>query len=226
LAAFAQAHFPGMTQDPPPEEPWQSPQDPYSRGRPPTGPYGQGQPPPPYAGNYGGEATRGGLPQYRGVDFGYTELAEDLAGRWRRLFAALLDGLLVSIVSNILEAPFRDWSDPGRVTGGNVAANLVTVVLAFVYFWLMHAIRGQTLGKMALKIRVVREDDLGAIDLGQSAARSAFSFLISIVTCGIGGIVDVAWILWDPRRQALHDKVAKTLVVKVDPTELDPYTRR
>ncbi|MEU7749099.1 hypothetical protein [Nonomuraea sp. NPDC049158] len=29
----------------------------------------------------------------------------------------------------------------------------------------------------------------------------------------MGGLLDLGWILFDPRKQALHDKAAKTVVV-------------
>ena len=40
---------------------------------------------------------------------------------------------------------------------------------------------------------------------------------IGMVT-GVVGYVDVAWLLWDQRRQCLHDKIADTLVEQKPPT--------
>jgi hypothetical protein len=31
------------------------------------------------------------------------------------------------------------------------------------------------------------------------------------------------WILWNPRRQCLHDKAAKIVIAKVSPGDPDPY---
>jgi uncharacterized RDD family membrane protein YckC len=57
----------------------------------------------------------------------------------------------------------------------------------------------------------------GPITWGQAGIRVGFQYLISLVTCGIGQIVDLAWILFDRRKRALHDKVAKTLVISTRP---------
>jgi len=146
-------------------------------------------------------------------------------GRWRRLIAAIIDGIVVYVVTLIVVGQITGATYDGS-TGRALVASLAVAVLGFLYYVLQHARWGQTLGKRAMSIRVVRESDAGAISYGQSARRLLFEYLISFVTCGIGGVVDVAWILWDERRQALHDKVAKTVVVKAEPGMPDPYARR
>jgi uncharacterized RDD family membrane protein YckC len=174
---------------------------------------------------------QGGSQQYGSVgygqQFGQSDSAEELAGRWRRLFAAIIDVLILSVFNALLSLPFVDYqTTDNRVSVSVYSSSGISVLVSFLYFWIMHATRGQTLGKMAMGIRVVRADDLDAITYGQAAWRHVFVYLISLVTCGIAGIVDVAWILWDKRRQALHDKIANTLVVKVDPNGPNPYARR
>jgi uncharacterized RDD family membrane protein YckC len=77
-----------------------------------------------------------------------------------------------------------------------------------------------------MSLRVVRADDAGAIGYGQAAWRLLFAYVVSLVTCGVGGLVDVAWILWDRRRQALHDKVAHTVVIRTQPGMPDPYVNQ
>jgi uncharacterized RDD family membrane protein YckC len=66
--------------------------------------------------------------------------------------------------------------------------------------------RGQTIGMMLYGI-AVRDIEGGPVSVGRAAIRS----LILIV--GSGFLIDAFWPLWDPRRQALHDKPARTLVV-------------
>ena len=63
-----------------------------------------------------------------------------------------------------------------------------------------------------------------SVALGSGRLAPDFEYLLTAITCGIGGLIDVAWILWDPRKQALHDKVAKTLVVTAVPP--NPYDGR
>jgi uncharacterized RDD family membrane protein YckC len=186
---------------------------------PPAEPYGPGPRP---AEPYGGEpATR----PYGTADepAGYGAVFE-YGGRWRRLIAAIVDGLIVYAVTWLLTAPILGF---GTMYEGSLArqtfANIVAGVVAFLYSVLQHGRWGQTVGKRVMSLRVVRAEDAGAIGYGQAAWRLLFAYLISLVTCGVGGLVDVAWILWDPRRQALHDKVARTVVVRAEPGMPDPY---
>jgi uncharacterized RDD family membrane protein YckC len=148
-------------------------------------------------------------------------------GRWRRLIAAVIDGLIVYAASWIVTAPILGF---GTIYEGSVArqaaANLIAGVLAFLYYVLQHGRWGQTLGKRTMGLRVVRAEDAGAVGYGQAALRLVFAYAISAITCGIGGIIDVAWILWDARRQALHDKVARTVVVTAEPGAPNPYEGR
>jgi uncharacterized RDD family membrane protein YckC len=154
-------------------------------------------------------------------------IAVDLAGRWARLFAAIIDGIITSAISIAITAPITgvgaiygsDTSDLGPRLG----ANALTVVVAIIYYVFQHGKWGQTIGKRALGIRVVRSQDGGPISYGAATWRVLFEYLIAVVTCAIGAFLDVAWILWDRRRQALHDKVAKTLVVKANGP--NPYAR-
>ncbi|TDD84897.1 RDD family protein [Actinomadura darangshiensis] len=158
--------------------------------------------------------------------------AGELASRWARLGAAIVDLIIVGIVTGLISIPFVNWDrvfnpEPGdsMYNGAQVGTNAISVVLAFLYYWLMHAKWGQTLGKMLLRIRVVREDDGQAITTGQAVGRSAFYSVLGGI-CGCIGLIDVLWILWDPRKQALHCKVAHTVVVRADQYQPNPYAHR
>ena len=85
--------------------------------------------------------------------------------------------------------------------------------------------RGRTLGMRVLGTRCIREDTGQPPSLGQSALRwlvpdggsyilrSLATFpLLSLVLFPIV-LLDSLWMLWDPKKQTLHDKVAGTLVV-------------
>lgn len=138
-----------------------------------------------------------------------------LAGRWRRLFAGVLDWLIVNIVA----APFS-WTSWDYVWNESkngwerfpVEHTFVAGLVAFLYFWLLHAFwNGQTLGKKLFGIRVVSEYG-GRIGVGQTAVRQAVATVLEWLCC-VGLLLDLAWILFDPRKQALHDKAARTVVV-------------
>ena len=81
----------------------------------------------------------------------------------------------------------------------------------------MIALKGQTLGKMATSIKVVRADNGLVPGWGKSIGRW-------IIPAALGFIPFVGWILallvylsltWDKARQGWHDKAVKTLVIKV-----------
>jgi uncharacterized RDD family membrane protein YckC len=156
---------------------------------------------------------------------GPAAITADLAGRWSRLLAAALDGIITSLISGVIAAPLVGvramYDSSTEHFGDRLGANGITVVVAIIYFTVQHGKWGQTIGKRALGIRVVRSVDGGPIGYGTAAWRVLFSYLIALVTCGLGALLDDLWILWDERKQALHDKVAKTYVVKANGP--DPY---
>ena len=72
------------------------------------------------------------------------------AGFWRRGGAVLLDSLILMIVNGLLGAMFAIGGD-NMVTIGQIVTSLAGLVY-YVYF-IGH--RGQTVGKMVMKIKVV-----------------------------------------------------------------------
>jgi uncharacterized RDD family membrane protein YckC len=77
---------------------------------------------------------------------------------------------------------------------------------------------GQTLGKQALNIRVIR-DNGQPFDFGSALLRE---FVIKYLLFGVVGgfffaipwLIDYLWPLWDEQNRALHDMLAQTHVVK------------
>ena len=73
---------------------------------------------------------------------------------------------------------------------------------------------GQTIGKRAMKIRVVRLADGGPV--GTSLATRRWLVEVGCGLIGVVALLDGLWQLWDqPYRQCLHDKWPQTVVVKV-----------
>ncbi|MET8147479.1 RDD family protein [Actinoplanes sp. NPDC049668] len=94
---------------------------------------------------------------------------------------------------------------------------VLTLVGYYVYNVEMMFRSGQTVGKKLMKIRVVPLTPGAALTRGMAAKR----YLIEYI-CGVFvpffAYLDGLWQLWDkPFQQTLHDKVAKTVVVKVAP---------
>lgn len=187
-----------------------------------------------------------------GPRYGYADPRDVLAGRWARLGGAILDSLILACVAAPAALFSIRWDKMEEsVESGEPVTNpldlynvprlvvsyTIVFLLGWAYYTVLHAKWGQTIGKKAVGIRLVRAADQSAVSWGQAFGRQAFVYAISIVTVvvnfqtpagaviGLLGLLDTAWILWDPRRQAVHDKVAGTLVVKAAPWLPNPYAR-
>jgi uncharacterized RDD family membrane protein YckC len=153
-----------------------------------------------------------------------------LSGWWRRAGAAVIDAIIVGAVAIALMAPlgiglFASDGDGSGVVAfavGFFAAALVVTVVAFLYAPLLMArTNGQTLGRMATGIRVVRTNG-EPMTFGLALLREVVvkGLLINTVggslTFGLAGLLDVLWPLWDEENRALHDFVVQTRTVLVD----------
>lgn len=148
---------------------------------------------------------------------------------WKRVVAAIIDGIIIAvpswIIMAVLGAGFASAveCDPatGVCTGGGgfLAGMLISSLVIFVIgigykIYFDGGEKGQTVGKMAMKIRVRDEATGGPIGYGKAAIRYVVG-LVLFMLCYIPGIVDLLFPLWDPKRQTLHDKAANTVVLDV-----------
>ncbi len=148
----------------------------------------------------------------------------------RRLVARIIDGVLVGVVLLILGTIFVGGAatqvqvDPvtGQITQGQgtfLAAYFgylgLAIAITLLYEVVLIALRGATLGKQIMKIKVVREADGQVPGWAPSFLRWLIPQLGSFV-CGIGQIIVYLSPFFDSskRNQGWHDKVAKTLVVQ------------
>lgn len=165
-----------------------------------------------------------------------------LAPWWRRLLARLVDAVVTGLVAALLSLPFLgpllDAFDAlvadtvaGRtpdqsafqaaVEQATVPITLISLIVGLVYEIAFLVWRSATPGKMLLGTVVRPVKALGRISAAVALRRQAITIATSLLglnaLLGLLGFVlsvlDPAWLLWDPRRQALHDKVADTVVV-------------
>jgi uncharacterized RDD family membrane protein YckC len=206
------------------QQPYGQPQQQY--GQQPQQ-YGQQQPfgAPPYAGPSGGgraTTTPDGVP---------------LGGAWQRLFARILDALIVNAVTSLLafgalrtmadvfgdylgeaEAAARaggtvsafDLTSDERFTSALTTFTFVQLAVSAVYTIVLLRLRGATLGKMALGVRVRPWPTEARPSWVQALLRWLGREGLSNVPL-VGPLYSL---LWDPRRQCLHDKIAGTSVVR------------
>jgi uncharacterized RDD family membrane protein YckC len=133
------------------------------------------------------------------------------AGFWVRSVAAIIDGVILLFAQGILLS--TGWMLSGENMGGGMAVkgavNLFGTLIGASYGTIFHWLWGQTLGKMALQIRVVSMDG-GPLSFGQSVGRYFATFLSALIL-GIGFLM--AGIRSDKR--ALHDLLAGTRVERL-----------
>ena len=143
-----------------------------------------------------------------------------LANRGRRLVARIIDALLIGVPVTLIMNAIVGWVDytstSNSETGKQATVSGVTMLAYLIYEGLMLSRNGQTVGKMAMKVRVAMLSN-GAVPTPQAAwVRAAVYTLPEIVPCCgfLFWLVNVLWCTWDkPYQQCLHDKAAKTVVV-------------
>jgi uncharacterized RDD family membrane protein YckC len=180
-----------------------------------------------------------------------------LAAWWQRLLARVIDGAILAVVFSPLWIPpwssfvssiraiVNEYPAGTTLSSIPAARNAIThaeshlvarlfvvgllfYLVAFGYDWLQHAVWGQTIGKRALRTRVVTVSARGKIGGGAAAGRAAI-YALSPAVPFIGGLFDLVnelWLTWDPNRQCLHDKAAHTVVVRKDYPASQPQAGR
>ena len=137
-----------------------------------------------------------------------------------RFVAILIDTIIIAIIGGILSIPFNALavitnSASGTVTVSPASAvgGLVSLAVFVLYFTLLEGHYGQTVGKMAVKIKVVREADGAQIDYSEAAVRTILRFL-DLIPYIIPYLLGATLIWSSDKKQRLGDRVARTVVVK------------
>ena len=137
-----------------------------------------------------------------------------------RFVAILIDTIIIAIIGGILSVPFNALavitsSASGTVTVSPASAvgGLVSLAVFVLYFTLLEGHYGQTVGKMAVKIKVVREADGAQIDYSEAAVRTILRFL-DLIPYIIPYLLGATLIWSSDKKQRLGDRVARTVVVK------------
>ena len=129
-----------------------------------------------------------------------------LAAWWKRLVALVIDNVLLYAVTTLVALQATSSSTV------NDLRLLAELALTFLYFGYLNGVHGQTVGKRLLGIRVVDADTGMAIGLKRGLARYGVVALLSMALF-VPELIDGLWPLRDPRRQAWHDKVVRSLVL-------------
>lgn len=128
------------------------------------------------------------------------------AGFWRRGAALLLDSLILMVVNGLLGTMF--------VLGGDRVATIgqvVTSLAGLVYYVYFIGNRGQTVGKMVMKIKVVGIETGKPIGYGKAFLREIIGKILSGLILALGYL----WSIRDKNKQTWHDKLVKSVVIKI-----------
>ncbi|HVZ63822.1 MAG TPA: RDD family protein [Lacunisphaera sp.] len=161
-----------------------------------------------------------------------TAAVPEHASRWIRLPAAMIDGLLKTICYLPISLPLmravmteamsgepKSFAEMTQLTNRIVSENLThalpfLAVLVLVQFFLL-ASRGQSVGKLLLRLRIVREaDGSPAGPVRAFVLRGVLPFLIEQVPFVgfVFWVIDSGFLLREDHR-CLHDHIAGTRVV-------------
>ncbi len=199
-----------------------APQDPFAAPDPnqpastppPPPPYGQpagyGTPPP-----YGQAPGQGTPPPYgqapgQGTAFGYGDPSATPYGQapsttwqgpplapWGTRVGGYLIDFLISLVVQLVIGQLSYGL--GQVAGFAV----------FLYFGYLTGTTGQTPGRRAVGIKVLREVDGQPLGAGAGIGR-AFLHILDALPLGLGFL----WPIWDAKKQTFADKLIKSVVIK------------
>lgn len=152
----------------------------------------------------------------------------ELASLGDRFLGALVDGLVnIAIAIPIWAALFMIGTVKSLQEMGEIGL-VMTVVISLVSFGLFILVQGrflkatgQTIGKKVVKTRIVTMEGKKPEFMDLVIKRYAFMNLIALVPF-VGGILSLidALMVFKSDRRCLHDNVAGTQVVKVQPGEV------
>jgi uncharacterized RDD family membrane protein YckC len=130
----------------------------------------------------------------------------------RRVLATLVDGIVLGFVFAMMSMLFGSSSAEGGQVNASLEgfSALVYFVVVFAYYILMEGYLGQTVGKMLLGIKVVREDDGEVPGIKTAAIRT----VLRIIDGFFFYLVAFISVLASGKNQRLGDMLAHTLVVR------------
>jgi uncharacterized RDD family membrane protein YckC len=141
-----------------------------------------------------------------------------LAGRGRRLAAVLIDGGIAMAIMMLLAAftPFNPLAAASRGLGSGLGLSALVNFTAFllVHGWLL-VNRGQTVGKAAMGVRIVRVDGSRASAWELFGKRYGLTWILGLIPVAgrFYALADCLFIFRASRR-CLHDLLAGTIVVR------------
>ena len=140
-------------------------------------------------------------------------IQEDVHVTGRRIVATIVDGLVFGVLYAVMAMLFGTVTSVGPANWSGSLPALPSVlygVIVVLYYVLLEGYLGQTVGKMVLGIKVVREDNGAASGLGGATIRPLLRLIDGLFSCLVAFIA----VLVSRKNQRLGDMAAHTLVVR------------
>jgi len=147
--------------------------------------------------------------QVKDIQSGADATVLNLAGIGTRFAGIFLDGLILMVPLIILTVVAVGTANIGDAMTLSLGIRLVFIVVPLIYEGLMLQSRGQTLGKMACKVKVVSADG-GDISSGQAWGRAVSRVIMNQIP--ILGLINYLF-AFGKEKACLHDRLAKTRVI-------------
>ena len=133
-----------------------------------------------------------------------------LASFGMRFVATILDGIWLAVLNIALGTVIYGtgyFASEKFIEGpADIFISYVLPIAIVAWFWVK---KGATPGKMICGIRIITVDG-SPLTIGKCLVRY-IGYYLSMIPLALGYL----WAAWDQRSQAWHDKMARTLVVKV-----------
>ncbi|MDY6986086.1 MAG: RDD family protein [Candidatus Thermoplasmatota archaeon] len=113
----------------------------------------------------------------------------------KRFVSFLIDAIIMGVVGGVL------------ILSDETVGNVMGIAISAAYFTYLFG-RGQTLGMMAMKIKLIRTDGTYPIGYTQGLLR-----WVGMMISGLVIYIGYLWIVIDKDKQGWHDKIADTYVV-------------
>ena len=128
-------------------------------------------------------------------------------GVGRRAVAVIIDSILLGIVGYMVASVTGGTTTDGFAVSG--APAFAVFFIAMAYYVVMEKTSGATLGKMAMKLKVVKQDG-AALDWQAAIVRNVLRIVDGFFFYLVGAIV--VWV--SKSKQRLGDMAAHTIVVR------------
>ena len=133
-------------------------------------------------------------------------------GFWARVLATLIDSVLIMAITlppllGIYGLAYLDNKDAVNGPADILISNILPMIVV-ILFWVK---KQATPGKMAVSARIVDVETGGKPSKKQCVGRY-FAYILSALPLGLGFL----WVAFDSKKQAWHDKLAGTVVVKIE----------